>query len=429
MFSLTAGSLGIAIVGALVIIFSRSVVGRWGGAPLAAAATRATAMAAVTRFLWLGIYLAQLAGPYPFAVFDDEQYHLLAMGMQALREPTSYSTFLSYVYLVFGASSLNGRLVNVILGVAAVYPLAYIERIVVGRDSRVATWLYAVVPFQIFWTAFEVKDVALVLVYLWAYAVLCRWSSAKASASSVACLAVLALLTEQLRTGMGVLILLVAALQYLDSSARRPRVLRIAVGAAVLGAVVLLASAEASVYFYATIDYLSDYQEWVPTQFSDSSIYSLLLIRDVGDLWKVPICMVVYALQPITGLAGSGRLFIDYGWVLRAFDVGVQIAGLVVAPVVLRRERARALLFLVPYMFVSCVNLTNARQGTFLLPMIYLFFAFLWDRVAVSPRRLGRGISSDAGALGPDPRGRHLARELLVIACGIASAAFLLVSQ
>ena len=89
----------------------------------------------------------------------------------------------------------------------------------------------------------------------------------------------------------------------------------------------------------------------------------------------------MYALQPLNALDGSSRFFGEWGMFAKIIDVPILVMAIRWLYVYVKKEKIYSLIFILPYIFVSGVNLTNARQGFFLYPIMYLMCFYGFSRM------------------------------------------------
>ena len=330
------------------------------------------------RMLWAIIVILLSEHGYCYLVYDDQTYHEVAMGLQVVRDDNAYYSFLTWVYGLFGRSSMNGRLINLFMSLMTIYPTAIIEKSVITRTNFGATKLVALSPFMIFCSFFEVKDIILLFSFTGAYATL-KICERKHEKWQFLLFASFCMISEGFRSGMGILpigILIFKRLIKGIGQSRLERFLSAMVGLTIgIGVVSYVGSS----YLQEAGLRLDRYQRWIFTQFSENSIYNQFVITDISSLWKLPFCFVLYMIQPLNALDGSRRLFSEFGTFAKLLDVAPLLIAILYMPRFIRREKWDSLLLFIPLSFVSAINLTNSRQGFFLYPLLYISFAMAFD--------------------------------------------------
>lgn len=360
--------------------------------------------ALATRLLFLVVCSASNGGEMPFFVFDDQtyyQYASRAIGASNLYELGFYHVFLRTVYDAFGASSLNGRLINVLLASSAVYPIAYIEGHLSGRGCLLATRLYSFMPYMFFSSCFEIKDNIALFLYMTVYALLIAYSEHRSKTDLILAVPLL-ILSEEVRSTSGVLPAVIFLYSIIFSrkslSPMSKKVGYFMVGAAVVLAAIYIFSEGTSEY----LNTLDDYQTWITTQFSSSSLYNFFIVQSPEDIWRVPFSVVLYLLQPLTFLDGSGRVFADIGGILKTLDIPIVCLALRWLPRYVSKEKERSLMLVVPLVFLACVNLTNAREGIYIYPFIYIIFSMGWSRLRQAKVSVSSGASPELSMHGQE---------------------------
>lgn len=328
-------------------------------------------VALIARIVWVVVYMTFISADIPFAISDDETYMLYASGQGGFRADflNSYAVFLEWVYETFGSSTLNGRILSFFASVGSVFPLAYIEQEVLKNRKFLASYLYALLPFQVFWCFFEIKDVLLVLFYALGYACVIDLSK-RLTISGVLALALVAFLSENLRSGFGYL--LVAVLLFCWVGRMANFYLRAVVAVGGLIAVGAVAFSLVNNQYAESLGMLT---EWVPSTYSETSLTGMLAVSSVLDIWKIPIGCIYYVIQPFTGLTDAGRMYFDYGFLARMFDIGINVIALAFVWRYIKAEKVRSLIALVPLIALVCLNPTNTREGIFFYPYLYIMFA------------------------------------------------------
>ena len=312
---------------------------------------------------------------YYYLVWDDENYHNFAM--RSINEASLYSTnlynyFLRFLYDLFGRTTLTGRLTNFFFSIATIYPLANVEKRLNAKTEYTGTKFYAYSLFMAFISFFEIKDIIVMFLFVSSYALVKRISE-KRNMWHLLLLFSICLLSEQFRSGTGVLPIAILVLSNIHAfgTTRLQRRFFLLFSVAILVVVGV----------YIGQDYLAEgtirierYQRWIFTQFSSESIYNWFVITEITDIWKAPFCAVLYVMQPLDMLAGNMRYFSEFGMLAKAFDVPVLLFSVFTLPLYVRKEKWNSLFFVTLFLFISCINLTNARQGFFLYPLMYLIW-------------------------------------------------------
>lgn len=323
----------------------------------------------ILRIIWAFI-VVWLESKMSFLVYDDETYYKFAafdIG-QALN---GYNVFLHWLYWVFGKSSLNGRIVNITLSLLTIYPLASIENNLNDETSFMAAKFCALSPFMVFISFFEIKDIILMFSFTASYALIKEYIKTR-NKWIIVLLIILGFVGEQIRTSMGVIPIAVLLVSIIVQGFGKTRRQRIFSSVIVLAIIVGCGLYIGQGYINDASLKVENYQTWIFTQFSESSIYNWFVITKLTDIWKLPFCFVLYALQPLNALDGSGRFFMEWGMLAKILDVPVLLMSMWWLPQYIKKEKLYAILFILPYAFVSGINLTNARQGFFLYPIMYL---------------------------------------------------------
>lgn len=330
------------------------------------------------RTLWAIIVIVMSDYGYCYLVYDDQTYHEVAMGLQAVRDDNAYYSFLKWVYSLFGCSSINGRLINLFMSLMAIYPTAIIEKSIITRTNFRGTKLVALSPFMVFCSFFEVKDIILLFSFTGAYATL-KILERKHEKWQFLLLAFFCAISEGFRSGMGVLpigILIFKILIKGIGQSRFERFVSAMIGLTIgIGAVFYVGSG----YLLEVGLQLDRYQRWIFTQFSETSIYNQFVITDILDIWKLPFCFLLYMIQPLNALDGTQRFFSEFGTFAKLLDVAPLLIAILYMPRFIRREKWDSMLLFIPLSFVSAINLTNSRQGYFLYPLLYISFAMSFD--------------------------------------------------
>jgi len=330
------------------------------------------------RTLWAIIVIVLSDHGYCYLVYDDQTYHEVAMGLQEARDDNAYYSFLTWVYAIFGRSSMNGRLINLFMSLMAIYPTAIIEKSIITRTNFRATKLASLSPFMVFCSFFEIKDIILLFTFTGTYATL-KLFEKKHKKRQLLLLTFFCVISEMFRSGMGILpigILIFKMLIKGIGQSRFERFFSAMVGLMIgIGAIFYVGSS----YLLEAGLQLDRYQRWIFTQFSESSIYNQFVITDISGLWKLPFCFLLYMIQPLNALDGTQRFFSEFGAFAKLLDVAPLLIAILFMPRFIRREKWDSLLLFIPLSFVSAINLTNSRQGYFLYPLLYISYAMAFD--------------------------------------------------
>lgn len=330
----------------------------------------------------LGIHIAWIVfvalysqSGYQYLVWDDESYQKYAMGIyddESVYDFNGYLLFLRWLYAIFGKTTFTGRLTNMFVSVATIYPLSTIEKRLSNKTLFHATKFYAYSPFMIFISCFEIKDIIVMFLFITAYAYVKRIQE-RFSLLSLIPLLIICYVNEQLRSGTGVLpitILVFSSISLSGSKRKYQEIINISCIVIILAAIYFVGQE----YFTKGTDRIEKYQNWIQTQFSSGSIYDRLVVTKITDIWKFPLCFLLYTLQPLGLLSGDIRYLSDFGMIAKMIDVPVLFFSILFLPRYIAKERWNSLFLIVLYTFSSCINLTNARQGFFLYPIMYLVF-------------------------------------------------------
>ncbi len=325
----------------------------------------------ILRIIWAVIVIF-LQSKMSFFVYDDEVYYKYALqGLESNSVENGYYVFLSWLYDNFGRTSLNGRIVNAVVGLMTIYPIACIERNLNKNTSFFASSFFAISPFIIFISFFEIKDIILLFCFTASYALIKEYVATKQERLFLLILP-LCLISEQIRTGMGVIpitILIISIILKNMGNSRRNKIFSIIF---IFAAAISAGSYIGQEYINNAVLKIDKYQNWILTQFSGQSIYNSFVITKISDIWKLPFCFVLYALQPLNALNGTDRFFFEYGMFAKMIDIPILLMSMWWLAKYVKVDKLYSLLFLLPYAFVSGVNLTNARQGFFLYPIMYI---------------------------------------------------------
>lgn len=365
---------------ALIVILCVSIllVRRKFFVEIGAKIDRLLVLTIILRLIWMFVVIFS-EHKMTFFVYDDESYYRMAMGENFSDTSNLYTYFLRWLYDVFGQSSLNGRLVNMAFSIMTIYPLAFLEKEMSNDCHYRATKFMALSPFQIFISFFEIKDIILMFTFTTSYAIIKSFSK-KISVSNIAELILLCVISEQIRSGMGAIPILLLFIDKTKNGIGTTKIQRF------FSKVVGLGMCIPIIIFYFQ-DYILDqsmkieqYQTWIFTQFSSLSIYNQFVITQIQDIWKLPFCFILYAMQPLNALDGSSRFFREWGMFAKIIDVPVLLMALRWLVEYIKKEKIYSLMFIIPYAFVSGINLTNARQGFFLYPIMYLICFWGYER-------------------------------------------------
>lgn len=371
-FSITVGTIPLIIIGLLFIMLVRGLCRRGVIQDKIGLIDKFMLFSLMLHLVWvLCVNLMSKAG-YTYLIWDDESYYNFAMGSTSAYESNLYNIILKGLYDIFGKTTVIGRLTNLFFSVATVYPLATIEKRLNNDTEYRASRFFAYSPFMIFISYFEIKDIILMFCFVSAYAIVKKMIG-KINIGYMVLLIAICIFMEQIRSGTGVIpivVLILSRMHALGNTTRQKRLF-----AAISTAVVI------AVGIYIGRDYISygtyrieRYQNWIFTQFSSGSIYNWFVITKVADIWKFPFCFMLYALQPLDGLSGNMRFYSEFAIIAKIVDVPILLFSIVFLPKYIKKEKWCSLFFVMFYTFTSCINLTNARQGFFLYPIMYLIF-------------------------------------------------------
>lgn len=340
---------------------------------------RVVILGLLARVIWMFIVIFLSKYQYFYFVMDDESYFNYAMGNiseSKIYGLNLYCSLLRALYDFFGKTSVNGRILNTFISISTVYPLATLEKRLNKKTGFSACKMMAFSPFMVFVSFFEIKDIFVLFFFVCAYAILKKLQERMNIAQLILFISI-CFLSEKFREGTGsipIIVLIISKIPFQGATKRR-KYLFGTVGA-ILAVIVLVYVGQA--YFSEQTTEVQKYQRWITTQFSSNSIYNSFVIRELKDLWKAPFCYILYALQPLNVFNGTHRFFADFGMIAKCADVPVLFLSLVFLPGFIKKEKWNSMLFIILYTFTSCINLTNARQGIFLYPIMYLVF---FDRV------------------------------------------------
>lgn len=331
------------------------------------------------RFVLLLFIVLQDSKGTNFLVYDDEIYYKYAMEIynaSDIYEVNGYHIFLRYAYLLFGKSSITGRLINIVFASVSVYPLSYLETSICDGERLTATKLLAFSPFMMSVSLFEIKDILMLLLLVLGYALIFKFSSEK-KFKTLLFIVIISVLSESVRTGAGFILVGLCLTKILSDANKMSARIRFffrlfCVAFIVVGCVIMFGSELGGKYYLK----FSNYQKWIFTQFSSSSIYNWFVITKISDIWKVPFSCFLYILQPLNALDGSGRVFAEYGLFLRVVEIPVLLSALLFIYRFIQKEKLNSILLIIPYLMLSCINLTNAREAIYLYPLLYLAFSY-----------------------------------------------------
>ena len=329
----------------------------------------------LARIIWMFIVIFLSRYKYYFFVIDDETYFNYAMGKISeakLYSMNIYCSLLRTLYDLFGKTSVNGRILNMFISISTAYPLATLEKRLKNNTGFPACRMIAYSPFMVFISFFEIKDIFVLFLFICAYAILKRLQERMNIAQLILFISI-CFLSELFRKGAGaipVMVLVISKVPFQGATKKQKYL--IGTAGAVLAVVALGYVGQA--YFSEQTNEVQKYQRWITSQFSKNSIYNSFMIRELKDIWKVPLCYFLYTLQPLSAFTGDHRFFADFGMIAKYSDVPVLLLSLIFLPGFIKKEKWNSLLFIIPYTFTSCINLTNARQGFFLYPIMYLIF-------------------------------------------------------
>ena len=336
-------------------------------------------LAIFLRIIWM-IAVISLENKMQYLVYDDESYYRIAVNSLNIAEGQNiYNYILRFIYQTFGKSTFNGRITNVLASVATLYPVAYLEKSINSETNYGATTFLALSPFQVFISFFEIKDIILMFTFVSSYAVLNSFKQkGKIPVLLIIQLAILCVVSEGIRSGMGVIPIAILLFDRARKGIGANRIQRIVSGLFLIGAFTLIVWIYFQDYILSQSVRVEKYQKWIFTQFGSTSFYNKFVITGIQDIWKLPFCFVLYALQPLNALDGSSRFFGEWGMFAKIIDVPILLMAIRWLYVYVKKEKIYSLMFILPYIFVSGVNLTNARQGFFLYPVMYVmcFYGF-----------------------------------------------------
>ena len=292
--------------------------------------------AIIVRLIWMIVVIA-LEDRMTFFVYDDETYYRTAMGAPYGMYSNLYTYFLRWLYNTFGQSSLNGRIVNLAFSVMTIYPLAYLEKSFNDFTDFKATTFFALSPFQIFISFFEIKDIILMFTFTASYALIKHLKIAVSTVDIIE-LSFLCFISEQIRSGMGaipIVLLVIDKVKKGIGATKLQRMFSCIIIAGICVAVLLFYFGD---YILEQNTKIEKYQEWIFTQFSSESMYNQFVITGIQDIWKLPFCFILYAFQPLSTLDGSKRFFGEWGMFAKFIDVPVLLMALRWLTVYIKRK-------------------------------------------------------------------------------------------
>ena len=370
MYIFSVGTFGLIIVLLTALLLIRNLAHKTLGISL----DTLLILALLLRILWAIIVIMLEDKGLRYFVYDDETYHLFAMGERWVDSLNGYHVFIDYIYNLFGHSSLNGRLVNLFFSLYTFYPVAIIEYNMTNGESMLATKLTALSPFMVFSSFFEIKDIGLMFFYTCLYAII-NQHQGKISVKQAVMLLIIAVFSESLRHGAGVLPIGIFVLNFCLKGIGTSKLQRILTATIEIFIGVFMV-------LYVGMDYITEltvtldrYQRWIVTQFSEYSVYNWFVVTSPVDIWKLPFCFLLYVMQPLDLLDGSGRFFAEFGMVAKVFEVPILLMSIVFLPKYIKQEKWASLILILPLAFLSGVNLTNAREGLYLYPLLYIVFS------------------------------------------------------
>lgn len=374
-FIITYGTLLLVLIGFLFLLLVRGVCCHGIISSDIRLIDKLVVIALFLRIVWACFvcYLSNFG--YAYFVYDDEGYSLFASGIineNSLQGVNGYYYFLRFMYVVFGRTTLTGRAINLFFSVAVLYPLAILEKLLCGEKRYYSTKFFACSPFMIFISFFEIKDIIVMFLFVSSY-VLVKFLQDRFNLWALIFLFVFCASNETFRSGSGVLPIVVLALNApkLLNVNRNVKWLLHIMSISFLVVVGVYVGRD---YILQQADRVDGYQNWIVTQFASSSIYSSLVVTSMADIWKFPFCFLLYALQPVNIYQGSMRYFTEYGLYAKFVDAPILFFSILLLPIYIKKEKWDSLLFVFMYSFTACINLTNARQGFFLYPIMYLIF-------------------------------------------------------
>lgn len=310
----------------------------------------------------------------PFAITDDETYYKFAAGLIS-DETREYAFFLKNIYNIFGISTLRGRIVNIFLSSMTVYPITYIENSFSDSNKLIATKLFVFLPFQLFFCMFEIKDILLLWAVMNTYMSIKILKEDNRNILNWIITFIFIYISEMFRSTAGIVSLLVLILIiFFDKESKNKKEIFVKLFIILVFIIIIIIVFFKSEYGGEMILSLDRYNRWIETQINTNGIYNFLRIRTIKDIWKLPISCFMYIIQPLTGLYNTNRLYSDYGFILRIFDLPIIMLSILGIRCYLRKENYFFIIFLIPLIFLSAVNLTNTREFIYVSPFIYLFY-------------------------------------------------------
>ena len=377
MFDWTIGTFGILLIGILLLLFYNGLTCSLLDPPVKAKVQTLVFYALVARLVWDLIYFGFIADSYPFMITDDYNYFQNALRTFSNPEVgrNNYQTFLNYLYYLFGASSFNGRLVNLFASVAATYPIAYIESRFNGNTNRfVATKLYCFLPFMVTISSFEIKDI-LSMLFFCSSCMMMLYMLHNNKIRKWPWLLVFCILSELMRSGMGLLVLGVYLctvfyrLIKAGSGKKAGKYIAFVCLVALLSVgIMLLMSTE---YYKDVISMLDQYSAGRDQSTTSGSMFDFLTIKSVWELWKIPLDLLFYVMLPNSS-EHVGRFLFDFGVYLRFFDVPISILGVYWLIRNVKKFGAFAVCVLVPYCYLACIQIITFREVIFIMPLLYI---------------------------------------------------------
>ena len=347
-FTITSGTIYLIIVGILFLLFVRAVCRNDIIGEQIGIIDKCVIISLFVHIIWAFLVDLLSHEGYEYLVMDDETYHKFAMGLikyKDLYDGNIYHLFLHSLYRIFGQTTANGRIVNLFFSVVTIYPLATIENRLNKKTKYNATKFYAFSPFVVFISYFEIKDICLTFLFVSSYALVKRLIEKK-SILYLSLLIIICFFSEQIREGTGVLpvsILVLSYIRFLGVNRCQRKVFGFICTVIVLGMAI-----------YIGRDYLQygnyrvdQYQRWIVSQFSNSSLYSKFVITKITDIWKMPFCFLLYTLQPLDMLSGNMRFFSEFGMLAKVVDVPILFFSIFFITGYVKKEKWNSLFFLI----------------------------------------------------------------------------------
>ncbi|MEM3431550.1 MAG: hypothetical protein QW783_03330 [Candidatus Micrarchaeia archaeon] len=324
------------------------------------------------------LILAYLNIVLPYAVYDDETYSLGAAGyINNYEGGNLYSEIIKIIYYIFGNNSINGRFFNIFLASISVYPLYNILINILKSEKAInaAIIAYIFLPYDAFWSVFEVKDILLLCIMIFYIDIILNIekmiSSNKKKALIILYLILILLfgiLAEGIRRGTFFLMSLGAFLNISIKVSSRRKVLIITI--LVLCLFLWLVFGLNNITVSPVAKYRL-YQYWIKTQIGQGSIYNWFLITEPSNIWKLPFTILAYIMSPFPTIRKMNLgypFFLSFGSVLKIFSIPCLLLGMIKIRILLERIRFAFLVLFIPLLIVSMWNFTNFRQG----------IAYLW---------------------------------------------------